>query len=95
MFLESEVLQMYWNQNSTYALAFGRVKYFLFPLLFMCFSKESRDLQERFLKIPDREMNDWILNATFLKCKVLIRWGDMTEKERETKQKHKEMKWLP
>lgn len=46
MLLESEVLQMHWNQNSKYALAFGKEKYFIFPLLFMWFSKESKDLQE-------------------------------------------------
>lgn len=49
MFLEREVSQRYWNQNSKYALAFGKVKFdfsFIIPVIFF-----KRD------KMPEREMS--------------------------------------
>ena len=83
---------MYWNQKSKYVLAFSKVKYLIFPLFFMCFSKENRNLQGISEDTRNRNENWMNLDATFLKCKVLVRWWDTTEKERETEKKHRDIK---
>lgn len=81
MFLESEVLQMYWNKNSKSALAFGKVNSPTPLIIYVLFKREQGFIRCSW-RYQKEKLIEWILNATFLKCKVLIRWRDMTEEKR-------------
>lgn len=88
MFLESEIKTL--NMPGLWQ---SQTLYFFFMTYVL--SKIEQGFTIGSWRYQKEKLIEWILNTTFLKCKVCIKWRDMTEKERETKEKHKEMKCFP